>query len=91
MTDQSASPGGGIRIAVADAGPLIHLDELECIELLADFSEIRVPDAVWHEVQRHRQPVLRNTATALVRFGCNIGTLARAARVGGALRTPTHG
>lgn len=42
------------RIVIADAGPLIHLDELGCIGLLADFPEIRVPETVWLEVQQHR-------------------------------------
>src|SRR5438270_251796 len=32
---------------VSDAGPLIHLDELGCLDLLQDFAEVLVPDAVW--------------------------------------------
>lgn len=40
--------------AVCDAGPLIHLDELDSLHLLADFR-VWVPDAVWQEVQ-HRRP-----------------------------------
>lgn len=39
---------------IADAGPLIHLDELACLDLLNDFSCVLVPDAVWREVEGHR-------------------------------------
>jgi hypothetical protein len=40
-------------IVVCDAGPLIHLDELGCLDLLSDFLQVLVPDAVWNEVARH--------------------------------------
>ena len=40
--------------AVADAGPLIHLDELEALPLLAGFTEVLVPAVVSTEVSRHR-------------------------------------
>ena len=43
---------------VCDAGPLIHLDELECLDLLSDFTSVIVPDAVWQEVERHRPQAL---------------------------------
>ena len=45
-------------IAVCDAGPLIHLDELDSLDLLADFW-VWVPDAVWKEVQHHRPTALQ--------------------------------
>jgi predicted nucleic acid-binding protein len=38
---------------VCDAGPLIHLDEVDSLDLLADFAEVLVPDAVWREVEQH--------------------------------------
>ena len=38
---------------VCDAGPLIHLDELNCLDLLADFQAILVPAQVWEEVEHH--------------------------------------
>jgi hypothetical protein len=41
-------------IVVADAGPIIHLDELGCLDVLADFGRVIVPETVWLEVQRHR-------------------------------------
>jgi hypothetical protein len=31
---------------ISDAGPLIHLEELGCLDLLRDFPEVLVPDAV---------------------------------------------
>lgn len=39
---------------VCDAGPLIHLDELQCLELLRDFPSVWVPERVRDEVVRHR-------------------------------------
>ncbi|HVS00654.1 MAG TPA: DNA-binding protein [Thermoanaerobaculia bacterium] len=39
---------------VCDAGPLIHLDELGCLDLLSDFKTILVPVQVWDEVLHHR-------------------------------------
>jgi predicted nucleic acid-binding protein len=45
---------GSRPVVVADAGPLIHLDELDCLDLLADFSAVHVSKLVWQEVSRHR-------------------------------------
>ncbi len=45
-------------VVVIDAGPIIHLDELKCLDLLADFSPLIAADAVWDEVRKHR-PLLR--------------------------------
>lgn len=39
---------------VCDAGPLIHLDELGCLDLLGGFSAVLVPEQVQREVERHR-------------------------------------
>jgi len=41
--------------AVLDAGPLIHLAELDALDVLCDFSSLLVPEAVWFEVE-HRFP-----------------------------------
>ena len=41
-------------VVVADAGPIIHLDELGCLDVLADFDKVYVPEAVWQEVLIHR-------------------------------------
>ena len=45
-------------IVVCDAGPLIHLDEVGCTELLADFPQVLVPLAVWDEVAKYRPNAL---------------------------------
>jgi predicted nucleic acid-binding protein len=45
---------------VCDAGPLIHLDELDCLDLLSDFQTILVPEQVWQEVRNHRPNALKN-------------------------------
>jgi predicted nucleic acid-binding protein len=50
---ESVSP-----LVICDAGPVIHLDELGCIDLLSSFSRVLVPVAVWQEVQRHRPRAL---------------------------------
>jgi predicted nucleic acid-binding protein len=43
---------------VCDAGPLIHLDELDALGLLVDFEAILVPGQVWLEVEDHRPGAL---------------------------------
>jgi predicted nucleic acid-binding protein len=45
-------------IAVCDAGPLIHLDELGSLDLLNGFEEVLIPDQVCDEVARHRPQAL---------------------------------
>ena len=57
---------------VCDAGPLIHLDELAAHDLLCDFAEVFVPDAVWREVERHRPQALHHTDVALTRVSVDI-------------------
>lgn len=52
-----ARNSGLARVVVCDAGPLIHLDELDALSLLSDFPELLVSDAVWAEVERHRPVV----------------------------------
>lgn len=44
--------------AVLDAGPLIHLAELDALDVLKDFGRLSVPMAVWQEVQHHRPEAL---------------------------------
>ena len=39
-----------MRLVVADAGPLVHLSEIEAIELLRSLGEMHVPEAVEQEV-----------------------------------------
>jgi predicted nucleic acid-binding protein len=45
---------------ICDAGPFIHLDELNCLDLLADFKEIIVPLVVEKEISEHRPSALQN-------------------------------
>ena len=42
---------------VCDAGPIIHLDELDSLGLLAGYV-ILVPEGVWQEISRHRPGAL---------------------------------
>ena len=39
----------GVNVAVADAGPLIHLAEIGGLPLLRIFDTLHIPDAVWSE------------------------------------------
>jgi predicted nucleic acid-binding protein len=55
-------------LVVCDAGPLIHLDQLDCLDLLADFSRVVVPDFVWREVEHHRPTALDQKTTRLERL-----------------------
>lgn len=55
-------------LVVCDAGPLIHLDQLDCLDLLADFSRIVVPDVVWREVEHHRPTALDEETIHLERL-----------------------
>ena len=43
---------GAVNIAVADAGPLIHLAEIGYLPLLSIFDILHIPDAVWSETVR---------------------------------------
>jgi predicted nucleic acid-binding protein len=54
-------------VVIADAGPIIHLDELACIDILLDFGKVIVPETVWLEVQHHRPQVLESANTLLIR------------------------
>ena len=52
---------------VCDAGPLIHLDELDCLDLLSDFRTILVPEQVWQEVAHHRPGALEHPDVVMQR------------------------
>lgn len=55
------------RVVVCDAGPLIHLDEMGCTDLLADFAQVLVPTAVWDEVAHHRPTALECPSIVFLR------------------------
>ncbi len=46
-------------LVVADTGPVIHLDELGCLDILSDFKEILIPPAVRNEIAKHRPNILQ--------------------------------
>lgn len=39
---------------MCDAGPVIHLDEVGCLDILQDFPRLILPAKVRREVERHR-------------------------------------
>ena len=45
---------------ICDAGPIIHLDELDCLDLLNDFKELILPATVIKEIKRNRKLALEN-------------------------------
>ena len=59
------------RVVVLDAGPLIHLDELDSLALLDDYKELLVPAAVWLEVERHRPSLFRTPGLNISRVTPN--------------------
>jgi len=61
-----------IRRVVLDAGPIIHLDEIGCINLLSDFDEPLVPESVWKEVRHHRPSAFQKNAISFKKT--NVGT-----------------
>jgi predicted nucleic acid-binding protein len=44
---------------------VIHLDELGCLDLLADFRSVFVPEQVWQEVEHHRASPLQQRGVLL--------------------------
>jgi len=42
------------NVVICDAGPIIHLHELEQLSLLGDFSKVFVTETVLKEVEKHR-------------------------------------
>lgn len=40
-------------VVVCDTGPILHLDELECLDLLRDFHQVILPESVVKELERH--------------------------------------
>jgi predicted nucleic acid-binding protein len=61
-------------VIVCDAGPLIHLDGLNCLTLLNDFDQILVPHQVWQEVERHRPAALSKPELILQQVDVTIST-----------------
>jgi predicted nucleic acid-binding protein len=53
-------------LVVADAGVLIHLDELDALDVLSDYDAVYVPNAVWLEVEYHRPQALQHKVVNLI-------------------------
>jgi predicted nucleic acid-binding protein len=51
---------------VFDAGPIIHLDELACLDLLSDFRANLLSDTVWREIEAYRPKALTRAHLNLV-------------------------
>lgn len=45
---------------VLDSGPLIHLSELDALDVICDFSSLFIPEAVRDEVGRHQPVALKH-------------------------------
>ena len=46
--------------AVLDAGPLIHLSEIDALDVLSDLGVLRVSNTVWDEVAAHQSQALKH-------------------------------
>lgn len=51
-------------IAVCDTGPIIHLDELDSLDLISDFHPLIIPKAVQKEIIRHRPKIFQHDKVA---------------------------
>lgn len=60
---------GAATAVLGEVGPLVHLDELGALDLLADFGPVYVPEAVWGEALARRPRALRPEAVRLQRVG----------------------
>ena len=49
-----------IQNVILDTGPIIHLEEINCLHLLMDFERLLIPYAVWREVEYHRPSVFKH-------------------------------
>ena len=56
-----------LKRVVFDAGPIIHLDELNCLDLLGEFQEILLAESVWNEINYHRPLALSKSSLSLIR------------------------
>jgi predicted nucleic acid-binding protein len=61
-------------IAVLDAGPLLHLDELDSLRLLAGYREVLLPEVVESEARQHRPGIQIDSIPGLVRVSSNSST-----------------
>jgi len=62
--------------AILDAGPLIHLAELDALDILSDFTSLYVPDAVWEEVTNYQPQALEHLKFKLKRVNASSKSIA---------------
>ncbi|MBI4325713.1 MAG: DNA-binding protein [Chloroflexi bacterium] len=55
----------GSSFTVLDAGPVIHLDELGCLDLLEGLGHLRLPAQVADEIRKHRPRMRLETIPSL--------------------------
>ena len=48
------------QTVISDSGPLIHLDELDCVDLILYFDKIIIPYTVFEEVKKYRKNLFDN-------------------------------
>ncbi len=63
-----------VSAVVCDAGPLIHLDELDSLWLLHDFESVLVAQQVWQEVAHHRPHALSSPGLSLHKIDVVVST-----------------
>ena len=61
--------------AVADTGPLIHLAEIDCLDLLSLFDQLHVAAAVWREAEK--PATIRSQLTSATRHTLDPDEVAR--------------
>jgi len=64
-------------IVVSDAGPIIHLQEIGCVDLLSDFPEVMVPESVWNEIVRHQPNALQAPSVVFSRIEPGVNSSAQ--------------
>ena len=55
------------RVCILDAGPLIHLDELDALRLLAELGQVYTTETVAAEVERHRPGAVERAGVVVFR------------------------
>jgi predicted nucleic acid-binding protein len=67
-TDTGQAPAAApVPAVLGEAAPLIHLDELDALDLLGDFVQVFVPEAVWAQVLARRAEALHRHGVRLQR------------------------
>ena len=54
------------RVCVLDAGPIIHLDQVDALDLLCQLGQLVVPETVAREAEKHRLGIAARLANWIV-------------------------